>query len=282
MKTSSGVLPAPAPRPGGGGVDAGGAHFERGEAVGHAHGEVVVAVEAELGLGLQRIAHRGQARLDGVGQQVAGRVGDVDAVGAVALHQLGLGDQAFGAVHVRHHQEADGVHAELAGHADVLLGDVGLGAVGGDADRATRRARAPSSGGRRCRCPAAAAPRPWPASSAGSRCRGIPRRCARGSRSSTEAPPRPSPWVTSISGTPAASSPVAMVFICSSVIRWRLGCMPSRRVMSWTVIFLPRSSMVHSPWALRPPWRRGWIRASAGRRGSPRRTSRRCAHRPRS
>ncbi|MNE55858.1 hypothetical protein D3C80_1507230 [compost metagenome] len=33
-----------------------------------------------------------------------------------------------------HHQEADGVDAHLGGHADVLLGDVGLGAVGGDAD----------------------------------------------------------------------------------------------------------------------------------------------------
>ncbi|MCY1442278.1 hypothetical protein D9M71_586420 [compost metagenome] len=31
---------------------------------------------------------------------------------------------------MRHHQEADGIQAHLAGHADVLLGDVGLGAVG--------------------------------------------------------------------------------------------------------------------------------------------------------
>ena len=52
-------------------------------------------------------------------------------------------------------------------------------------------------------------------------------------------PPSPSPCVTSISGTPAASSPHAMARICSSVIWWRFGCMPSRNVMSWTVIFLP-------------------------------------------
>ena len=41
-----------------------------------------------------------------------------------------------GAGHVGHHQEAGDVHAELAGGGDVLGGDVGLGAVGGDADRA--------------------------------------------------------------------------------------------------------------------------------------------------
>lgn len=33
-----------------------------------------------------------------------------------------------------HHEEADGIHVELAGHGDVLLGDIGLGAVGGDTD----------------------------------------------------------------------------------------------------------------------------------------------------
>ncbi|MPN52124.1 hypothetical protein SDC9_199778 [bioreactor metagenome] len=33
-----------------------------------------------------------------------------------------------------HHQEADGVHLQLARQRDVLLGDVGLGAVGGDTD----------------------------------------------------------------------------------------------------------------------------------------------------
>ena len=94
-----------------------------------------MAVETELGLGLEGVAHRRQARLDRVGQQVAGRVGDVDAVGAIAFHQPGLLHQAFGAVHVRHHQKTDGVHAQLARVADVLLGDVGFGAVGGDANR---------------------------------------------------------------------------------------------------------------------------------------------------
>src|SRR5689334_16408105 len=56
-----------------------------------------------------------------------------------------------------------------------------------------------------------------------------------------EAPPSPSPCVTSTSGTRAASSPVATAIICSSEIWWRLGCIPSRRLMSWSVTFLPCS-----------------------------------------
>ena len=82
--------------------------------VGDAHRQVVVAVKAQLGFRLERCAHRTEARRHVVRQHVAGRVGDVDAVGAVALHQLGLLDQLLRAVHVRHHQEAHGVHAQLA------------------------------------------------------------------------------------------------------------------------------------------------------------------------
>jgi hypothetical protein len=124
----------PGAQAGSGGVDARGAHFDGGDAVGHAHGQVVVAMKAQLGLGLEGGAHGAEARLDAIRQQVAGGVGDVDAVGAVALHQPGLLDQAFGAVHVGHHQKADGVHVELSGQGDVLFGHIGLGAVGGDAD----------------------------------------------------------------------------------------------------------------------------------------------------
>ncbi|MCY1432048.1 hypothetical protein D9M71_480330 [compost metagenome] len=94
----------------------------------------MVAVEADLGGRIEYRAQRGDPRGHVIGQHVAGRVGDVHAVGAVALHQLALLGQPFGAVHVRHHQEADGVHLQLAGDADVLLGNVRLGAVGGHAD----------------------------------------------------------------------------------------------------------------------------------------------------
>ncbi len=34
--------------------------FDGSEAVGHAHGQVVVAVKAQLGLGLQGLAHGGE------------------------------------------------------------------------------------------------------------------------------------------------------------------------------------------------------------------------------
>ena len=82
-------------------------------------------------------------RLDPLGilrrQERAGRIGHIDAFGAVAFHQLRLLDQLLDRGHVRHHQEADGVHAELARRLDVLPGDVGLGAVGGDAHAARAR-----------------------------------------------------------------------------------------------------------------------------------------------
>ena len=42
--------------------------------------------------------------------------------------------ELLGADGVRHHQEADGLQTTVTGHGEVLLGDVGLGAVGGDAD----------------------------------------------------------------------------------------------------------------------------------------------------
>ena len=42
--------------------------------------------------------------------------------------------RTFGRLGVGHHQEAHGLQADLAGQAEVLDGDVGLGAVGGDAD----------------------------------------------------------------------------------------------------------------------------------------------------
>ena len=91
-------------------------------------------MKAQLGLGFERGAHGAQAHFHIVGQHVAGRVGDVDAVGAIALHQQPLAHQLFGAGHVGHHQEADGVQAQFTRLGDVLLRDIGFGAVGGDAD----------------------------------------------------------------------------------------------------------------------------------------------------
>ena len=88
-----------------------------------------MAVEADLHLGRDG----GPDRLDplhgAARQQGAGRVGDVDDLGAGVGHDAGLGGQRLGAGQMRHHQEPDGGHAEVAGQAEVLWGDVGLGAV---------------------------------------------------------------------------------------------------------------------------------------------------------
>ena len=93
-------------------------------------------MHADFRLGLQRRAER----LHPLGvlgrQQRAGGVGHIDAFGAVALHQLGLFDQLLDRSHMRHHQKADRVHAERARRLDMLLRDVGLGAVCRDAHAA--------------------------------------------------------------------------------------------------------------------------------------------------
>ncbi|MCY1358997.1 hypothetical protein D9M69_455480 [compost metagenome] len=115
------------------GVDAVAAFLHRGDGVGHAEAEIVVRVHAGLGLGIQDRLEGAHAVADVLHVHGATGVGHVDALRAVALHQLALSGQFFRRNHVAHHQEADGVHAQLAGVLDVLPGDVRLGAVGGDA-----------------------------------------------------------------------------------------------------------------------------------------------------
>jgi hypothetical protein len=56
----------------------------------------------------------------------------VDALRARVDHDPGLLGELRRGGHVRHHQVAVHVHAQLAGGGDVLGGDVGLGAVGRD------------------------------------------------------------------------------------------------------------------------------------------------------
>ena len=63
----------------------------------------------------------------------SGGIDDVDAVGAVGLHEPGLLEQLVRLDHVGHHQEPDDFHPELLRELHVLLGDIRLGAVGGDA-----------------------------------------------------------------------------------------------------------------------------------------------------
>ena len=64
----------------------------------------------------------------------------------LVLHDLAkaeqrLADQRFHVGHVRHHQEADRIHAQLAAEANVLFGHVGFGAVRGDVDAARAAVR---------------------------------------------------------------------------------------------------------------------------------------------
>lgn len=118
------------------GIDPYGAVLHGGDGVGHAQGEVVVSVDAQLGGRVEDVAIRAEAVADAVHREAAAGVGDVDAVRAEALHQLGLAGEFGGLGHVGHHQEPGDVHAQFAGGGDVLGGDVGLGAVGGDAHRA--------------------------------------------------------------------------------------------------------------------------------------------------
>jgi len=102
---------------------------DRRDRVRDTHREVVVAVETEYRLRLQRGAHLTDPRGHVVGQHVAGRIGDVDAVRAVRLHQLRLHDALFRRRHVRHHQESDGIAPERARKADMLFRHVGIGAT---------------------------------------------------------------------------------------------------------------------------------------------------------
>ena len=121
-------------------VDDRGAFVDRREAVRHGGAKVVVGVHADLDV--EAFAQSADTLSEAVGRQRAGGVGDVDAVGAVALHEARLEQQLLGRNHVRHHQEADRLHAQLFGHSDVLGGDVCLGAVSRDARPVTPYSRA--------------------------------------------------------------------------------------------------------------------------------------------
>ena len=125
-------------------VDHRGPLLHRGQGVADGQAEVVVGVEAHLAG--EGGAQRRDPGPDLVGDHGPGRVHDVDRVGPIGLHELRLLHQLRGLLHVRHHQEAGDVHADVPGQADVLGGDVGLGGVGGDAGQAGPPRREPSPG----------------------------------------------------------------------------------------------------------------------------------------
>src|SRR5690554_3535316 len=109
--TGTGTLPCQR------GIDTVTAFFHGNHGVSDTEGQVVVSVD---------IVHVHRA---------AG-VHHVDTGSTVAFHQLGLLGQTLRSLHVAHHQEAHGVHAQLASVLDVLFGHIRLGAVGGYPDNA--------------------------------------------------------------------------------------------------------------------------------------------------
>src|SRR5690554_576272 len=115
------------------GVDAVTAFFHRHDGVGHTQGQVVVGVDAGLGLRFQHVFEGAEPVPDVVHVHGTAGVDHVQAGGAVVFHQLRLFGETLWGLHVAHHQEADGVHAQLSGVFNVLFGDVRFGAVGGHA-----------------------------------------------------------------------------------------------------------------------------------------------------
>ena len=91
-------------------------------------------MEPQFGFWFERLTHRVQTHFHIVRQHITRRIGDINTVRAVAFHQFCLLDQTFRRIHVRHHQEANGIHIELTRHGDVLLGYVRFGTVRCHAD----------------------------------------------------------------------------------------------------------------------------------------------------
>ena len=146
-----------------------------------------------------------------------GGVDHVHALAAGVGHDPGLAGEHLGWLGVRHHQEADRFQPDLPRQAEVLDGDVGLGAVRGDPDDGDAEIRARldvvlrAEPGQHQR----GDPRPG-----GGLHRGLHQDPLVGlarSRSCSEEPPSPSPWVTSMTGMPASSSAATMARMCSSV-----------------------------------------------------------------
>jgi hypothetical protein len=117
------------------GVDAHRASLGGDDRVRDAQREIMVGVDAALGFGFEDPVIGFKPGLDPIHVERAAAVGHIDTLRAIAFHEEGLARERVGVDHVAHHEEARDVHAKVAGDADMLLGNVGLGAVGRDADR---------------------------------------------------------------------------------------------------------------------------------------------------
>ncbi|MCY1175652.1 hypothetical protein D9M73_158970 [compost metagenome] len=120
-------------------VDAVTAFLDGDDRVGNAEAQVVMRVDTGVSRRIEHRFHGAEARTNVIHIHRAAGVDDVNAGGTVAFHQFCLLREPFGGLHVAHHQEANRVHAKLTGVFDVLLGDVCLGAMGGDTNNASAR-----------------------------------------------------------------------------------------------------------------------------------------------
>lgn len=72
-------------------------------------------------------------------EKSARRIDHIDTVRSMGLHQFRMPRQLGRRRHVRHHEEARHVHAELARVLHMLAGHIGLGRMRRDANRARAR-----------------------------------------------------------------------------------------------------------------------------------------------
>ena len=94
--------------------------------------KILVPMEPDLGVVPELGHQRGHSVGDLLHDERAGRVDDVHALAAGVGHDSGLLREDLRRLGVAHHEEADGLQADLAGVAEVLDRHVGLGAVSGD------------------------------------------------------------------------------------------------------------------------------------------------------
>ena len=214
--------------------------------------EVVVAVEADLGLGLAATrAHGADARRHVVGQHVAGRVDDVDALGAVVVHEHAPARQLLA--------------------ARAMCAIIRKPTVSRPSSRARPKCWSETSASVQCVATRtmgtplswamlqvvdgadareAAARRPWRASCAGSTAPQVllvgVRREAVVDRGAAQAVA-----VRDLDDRHAGGVEARWrrATICSSRIWWRFGCMPSRSDMSCSVTRGPSGSCMASPCA---------------------------------
>ena len=80
----------------------------------------------------ERFFQRFDSRIRVLREHGACRVHNVDALRSIGFHQLCLDDEILRWTHMRHHQEANRLQIHFPGTLEVLLGDIGLGTLGGD------------------------------------------------------------------------------------------------------------------------------------------------------